>query len=606
MALAGALAMLPASAGAVTIQTIGFGLASSGAGIPTHQNHFNRDGFPSSCDDTVEPPFMVPTQTTTPATFGYKTSKFNSHIQEAACVTVSVSTACTGTDAIMSETYGPAYNPASITSNWLGDLGDNPPAATSYGFVAAAGADFETVVERETSSGSCGGITVTWSSDRPWANAAPHIGGIAAVGLELKPDLDIWAGDPLVSHQWLRCDDAGANCAEIPGATSVTYVPVDADIGHTIALRQRATADGFTSTSELSFRTRRVFIPAVTHDGGLGAGDQSMAGKLNVVAPASSCEVPKAVPAQAPTFNEFFLFETVPVHSLINEPTCMTVTRGFACFGNQTTVYSPSFSPQAITENYVADDNRGGTLNYPLAPGQVSTVVVSTWDQSFPCPQYTMLVGSMAPFATVSPALGGPAVEGTPETTTNGEWGGAPSFQQSWLRCDADGNACEAIAGAGGASYTPAAADVGHRLRSRITATQVNTSTADSAPSAVIGPDATPPHGTLALGRTNLTKVVKRGFIPVTATCDESCTVKVSAVVSKKAAKRLGTNRKVASGKGTARPGKRSKLRVKLTRRARRALRGKRLVRFQLVATFTDARGNASGVRRKAALKRKR
>jgi hypothetical protein len=232
--------------------------------------------------------------------------------------------------------------------------------------------------------------------------------------------------------------------------------------------------------------------------------------------------------------------------------------------------------------------------------------VVSSWDSSFPCPQYTLLVGSEAPFATASPALGGAAVEGSPQTTTNGVWGGSPSFQQSWLRCDADGDACEAIAGAGGASYTPAAADVGHRLRSRIAATQVNTSSADSAPSAVIGPDVTPPHGTLALGRANLNKVLRSGFIPVTATCDENCAVKVSAVVSKQAAKRLGRKRRIGSGKGTARLGSRSKLRVKLTRSARRALRTKRLVRFQLVATFADARGNAAGVRRKAALRRKR
>jgi hypothetical protein len=60
MALAAALAVLPASAGAGQFALNGFGFASTGT-YPTHANHFNRDGFPSSCDDTVEPPFMVPT-----------------------------------------------------------------------------------------------------------------------------------------------------------------------------------------------------------------------------------------------------------------------------------------------------------------------------------------------------------------------------------------------------------------------------------------------------------------------------------------------------------------------------------------------------------------
>ena len=156
-------------------------------------------------------------------------------------MTISVSTACTGNDAVMSETYSPAYDPSAITSNWIGDLGDNPPAATSYGVVVPPGIDFETVVERESSTGSCGGVTLTWSSDRPWASARPSIGGIAAVGRELKPNLDVWAGDPVLGRQWLRCDASGAGCADIPGATGDSYVPGDADIGHTIALRETGT-----------------------------------------------------------------------------------------------------------------------------------------------------------------------------------------------------------------------------------------------------------------------------------------------------------------------------------------------------------------------------
>ena len=35
------------------------------------------------------------------------------------------------------------------------------------------------------------------------------------------------------SYQWERCDTAGANCADIPGATAGTYTLEDADAGHT-------------------------------------------------------------------------------------------------------------------------------------------------------------------------------------------------------------------------------------------------------------------------------------------------------------------------------------------------------------------------------------
>jgi len=599
MALAGALAVLPASAGAATIGSDGWGM--SGTLQTNHVNRFNRDGVPSTCPNPIT---KVPTQTTGPESLAYRSRLWKSYIEQAACVTASITTACSGGDAIMSETYSPSYDPSAITSHWIGDLGDHPPDQTAYSFTVPGGAQFETVVDEVSSTANCPGVNVTWTSDRPWANLEPIVRGVAAVGREIRTNQDVWQGDPAVSEQWLRCDAAGSGCAAIPGATDLAYVPTDADIGHALALRESATENGLTSTA-FSRATRPVIIPAIVRDDSLAAGDASMTQKLAPTNTPSTCDTPKAAPG-ATGFNQLHLYDAIPITSLINEPLCVSVQHGFDCFLSLTTVYSPSFAPAQIQQNYVADDGLSGALSYTLAAGATSVAVHSDTSGLNQCTHYTMVVGSMAPFATASPALGGPAVEGLPETTTNGEWGGSPSFRQSWLRCDGDGNACEPIAGASGASYTPKAADVGHRLRSRITATQVNTSSADSAPSAVIAPDSTPPRGTIALARTNLKRVVKRGFIPVAATCDENCTVKVSAVVSKKAANRLGKRRRIASGSGSARPGTRSKLRVKLTRRARRSLRKRQLVRFQLVATFTDARGNAAGVRKKAALKRKR
>jgi hypothetical protein len=599
MALAGAVAVLPASAGAATIGTQGWGM--SGTLSTNHVNRFNRDGVPSTCPNPIT---KVPTQTTGPESLAYRSRVWRSNIGEAACVTASITTSCSGGDAIMSETYSPAYDPAAITTNWIGDLGDHPPDQTAYSFTVPGGAQFETVVDEIAMTANCGGVDVTWTSDRPWANLPPIIRGVAAVGREIRTNQDVWQGDPAVAEQWLRCDAAGSGCAAIPGATDPAYVPTDADIGHALALRESATENGLTSTS-VSRATQPAIIPAIVRDDSLAAGDASMMGKPNPTNTPSTCDAPKTVP-NSTGFTDLHLYDAIPVTSLINEPLCVSVQHGLDCALSLLTVYIPAFVPADIRQNYVADDGLSTALSYTLPAGATSVAVHSDWAGINACSQYTIVVGSTAPFATASPALGGQAAEGSPQTTTNGEWGGSPSFQQSWLRCDADGNACEAIAGAGGASYTPTAADVGHRLRSRIAATQVNTSSADSAPSAVIGPDVTPPHGTLALVRTNLKKVLKSGFIPVTATCDENCAVKVSAVVSKKAAKRLGKKRRIAGGKGSARPGTRSKLRVKLTRRARRALRTKRLVRFQLVATFTDTRGNAAGVRKKAALRRKR
>src|SRR6202011_2027523 len=40
----------------------------------------------------------------------------------------------------------------------------------------------------------------------------------------------------------------------------------------------------------------------------------------------------------------------------------------------------------------------------------------------------------------------------------------APRVGRLWARCDAEGNGCQPVPGASGGSYTPVAADVGHRL----------------------------------------------------------------------------------------------------------------------------------------------
>ncbi|HEX8104778.1 MAG TPA: VCBS repeat-containing protein [Solirubrobacteraceae bacterium] len=69
-----------------------------------------------------------------------------------------------------------------------------------------------------------------------------------------------------------------------------------------------------------------------------------------------------------------------------------------------------------------------------------------------------------------------PAITGTPRAgqllhAFPGTWSGAPSYAYIWLRCSDAGAGCAAIADATGADYTPVAADVGHRLRVRVVAT---------------------------------------------------------------------------------------------------------------------------------------
>ncbi len=529
-------------------------------------------------------------------------------------MTVQFQTTCTsGNDRMLSETYSPSYDPTSIRTNWIGDLGDYITNGSSYSFVVPPGATFRTVIDEGLSPGNCPGVTATWTSDLPWAFTRPFIDGVPALGQPLESGQDVWVGAPSVQRQWLRCDPAGANCSDIPGATASEYTPTGPDLGHTIRVRETASDSGGTSTS-LARPTNTVFIPIEAHEGqALGPGDASQRSRFTFTSPAGACGTAKPTPSLVGM--DLHLFDSYTLTSLINEPACIRVAKPILeCFDSQLVAYDPSFNPASITGNYLADDARSSAMSYTLPTGHTSVNVIVDVS-SFPnaCPTYKLVIGSDAPFATARPQLDAGAIAGTPIGTTNGTWNGSPSFTYQWRRCDANGETCVLIEEASGAAYTPSAADVGQRLRSRVTATQGNSASADSAPSAVIAP-APPnadggndeaPHVRLALARTTLQKVLKRGFIPVNATCDEACAITLRADVSRKLGKRL-RGVKIASGNGTGAAGVRTALRVKLTRKARRALRRRRSVRFVLKGTVADAAGNSRAVRKKAALKRKR
>ena len=83
-----------------------------------------------------------------------------------------------------------------------------------------------------------------------------------------------------------------------------------------------------------------------------------------------------------------------------------------------------------------------------------------------------------APRNTGEPVVSGSTVQGQTLTTTNGTWTGtAPiTFRYRWLRCDISGGGvngvnCATILSANRRTYVLRAADVGHRIRSRVLAT---------------------------------------------------------------------------------------------------------------------------------------
>ena len=111
-----------------------------------------------------------------------------------------------------------------------------------------------------------------------------------------------------------------------------------------------------------------------------------------------------------------------------------------------------------------------------------------------------------APKNTAEPRISGSAVEGATLTTTAGDWTGtAPiTYAYQWVRCPAsggksDGSDCASISGATTTAYIAGSADVGKRLRVRVTG-----SNADG--SATVASNATSTIASGASGRPRNTK----------------------------------------------------------------------------------------------------
>ena len=100
------------------------------------------------------------------------------------------------------------------------------------------------------------------------------------------------------------------------------------------------------------------------------------------------------------------------------------------------------------------------------------------------------------PRNTAEPRISGRAEQGRTLSATRGTWtGGRLTYAFRWVRCGAggglpDGSDCVAISGATGSTYVLTSADVGFRMRVRVTATNPDGSrTAASNPTAaVVGP----------------------------------------------------------------------------------------------------------------------
>jgi hypothetical protein len=128
------------------------------------------------------------------------------------------------------------------------------------------------------------------------------------------------------------------------------------------------------------------------------------------------------------------------------------------------------------------------TLNGADVDSTVRAVVTASNDAGASAPAasaVTATVGKRPPANATLPAISGTPRDGRELSTTLGTWTGSGPLDYAvrWLRCDTGGANCVAIANATDTRYTATADDIGHTLRSEVTASNsAGQATASSPP----------------------------------------------------------------------------------------------------------------------------
>ena len=480
--------------------------------------------------------------------------------------------------------------------------------------------------------------TTAVAAKAPANTAAPSIDDTTPNdGQLLHGSAGTWTGTQPIAFafKWFRCDAGGTPCAEIAGATQQDYTATSADIGHPLRLQVTASNNH---------------------------GQQAVASSPATTAVAANAPQNTALPA---------------VSGEAQEGTELTTTQG-----------SWTGSPMTFAYAWLRCDDTGSsctaiggatTSKYTLTADDIGHRIRSRVTASNGAGNVaresaaTAVVKPKPPVNTALPVISGVAQAGQQLTTTNGLWSSpeAPGFAIAWLRCDAAGAACSAIAGAAASAYTLTADDVGRTVRSRVTATNSSGSAqASSSPTAVVtaaggggggggggnpgggsggtgggvfgggvpappnpgvaAADTTAPAVSLAFKKLKLAALLKKG-LPVTVSCSEACTI--AAVLTQAAKRKRGKvtmrsagaapARKAATpgtrparsraqakaqviGRGTGKLGAagKAKVVVKLTAKARKALKRARRLDATLTVTVRDAAGNRGSAAKKLSAKR--
>lgn len=370
----------------------------------------------------------------------------------------------------------------------------------------------------------------------PVAKALPAVVGTARVDEQITGTNGTWTGSGTISYtyRWDRCDAAGNGCAQVAGATRLTYPLTPADVGKalglvvtakdasgstvadagligpiapaagladigrpfvsgtaTVGATLNATAGIWTKTpTAITYSWLRcntagracvaiagaaasMYVPATTDVGRtLVARVQGTVGTASqVVLSVPTAAVPGGSPPPTTTVTS-----PAPATSASTRPAITgTVKVGQRLTGTTAGASAYQWYRCDATGAHCSSVHGAVKATYTVVAKDAGHTLALTV-QVGGAPAYASLVGPVAAASalasTAQPALSGKAVQGQTLSVTPGAWtSSAASVSYAWQRCNANGRICTPIAGAAAATYVPVAADVGHAVVALVTAT---------------------------------------------------------------------------------------------------------------------------------------
>ena len=316
----------------------------------------------------------------------------------------------------------------------------------------------------------------TPATGQPAITGAAQVGKTLTAGLGMIADTDGLPGTFPDDYtlQWVRVDaDGVSNEADISGETSGTYTPVAADVGKKIKVKVSFTDNGSTAEGPLLSAAYPSNAPVVAAVGACPA--------VN-----NWCTTLTVGFSEDPLF-KFYGFSTAITDDGLADTTIddgdgttwtvSTMVIADAMINDQVHINLDAF----LARGSVFD--LGGTT---FTTDETSESTVTTGNYSWLLPAGFAWVHGQDVTVSVklpanAPATGVPEISGSPqvgETLSAGTTGimdldglTSVSYTYQWLRVDADGMSNETPIGADAVTYTPVAADVGKKIKVRVSFT---------------------------------------------------------------------------------------------------------------------------------------